>query len=203
MPDSATACSVTYIETLAAVADDARRILEDYARERASARGLVAIDLLQRPTDTGQFVLVETGSLAAVGDAASIAARDGALAPLLLAPSDVRSHAGLAIAPLASGTPAAALWVVTHVDVVPANKETGVARVLRHAETSRRSPGCLRFEAWQQVDRPNHMTLVEVWRNAASHDDHRTADDTRGYRDLLAALSGALYDERIYRRIAP
>jgi quinol monooxygenase YgiN len=90
--------------------------------------------------------------------------------------------------------------VVTHVDVVPAHKDEGVAQVVRLADSSRAEPGCLRFDAWQQADRPNHMTLVETWADPGARDDHRAAAATRRFRERLAPLSGALYDERLCRR---
>ena len=202
MPNAATASAVTYVETIPLVQDDARRILADYAGIRSHTPGLHTVDLLRRRGVTGQFVLVETGSLSAVSSGATATARDAALAPLLIAPCDIRTHAALSVAPADGGAmPDGALWVVTHVDVVPTHKDNGVARVRRLAGDSRGERGCLRFEAWQQTDRPNHMTLVEVWADEGAHDDHRVADDTRGFRDLLASFSGALYDERVYTRV--
>lgn len=203
MADSATACRVTYVEALAMTKDAAQRVLADYAGARTGTPGLQAVIVLQRSGAAGQFVLIEAGSLAAVGSDFATQARDAALAPLLVAPCDVRTHGALSVGPPPDATtPDAAIWVVTHVDVVPAHKDSGVTRVRRLAEDSRGAPGCLRFEAWQQTDRPNHMTLVEVWADAGAHDDHRVADDTRGFRDHLAPVIGALYDERIYSRLA-
>jgi len=203
MPETARACTVTYLETLGICAREARAVLTDYAGMRAGMHGVAAVDLLERATIAGQFVLIETGTLGALSIDDAAAARNAALAPLLLAPCDVRGHAALSVAPDAAvpAAAAAALWVVTHVDAVPMHRESAAARVASHTERSRRAPGCLRFEAWQQAGRPNHMTLIEVWSGAAAHDDHRVADDTRGYRDHLAPACGALYDERVYRRI--
>jgi quinol monooxygenase YgiN len=205
MSDNATACIVTYFETRAAVAGEAVRILADYAGARAAAPRLLWVDLLARHGAPGQFALIETGAEVAVRDGAAAATRDAALAPLLLAPGDRRDHAALAVAsrsPAAVST-AGAVWVVTHVDVVPAHKDSGVARVREHAAASRGRRGCLRFEAWQQADRPNHMTLVEAWTDVSARDAHRAADETRDYRDRLARIVGALYDERTYSRLAP
>lgn len=203
MPDSATACIVTYIETLPLTERDAARILADFAEMRAATPGIAAVDLLARGGTAGQFALIETGTLAAVSSDEAAAARDSALAPLLLAPCDARTHSALSVV-AGEGTASApdAVWIVTHVDIVPAHKDAGVARVARHAAASRAERGCLRCEAWQQIDRPNHMTLVEAWANESAHDDHRAADDTRGYRDFVAPISGSLYDERRYTRIA-
>ena len=205
MPDSPTACSVAYFETRDAVADPARRHFAAYLAARAATPGPASFDLLARVGAPGQFALVETGSPDALGNNAAAATLDAALAPQLLAPADRRRHLPLAVAPHAPAAtpPAGAIWVLTHVDVVPAHKDSGIARVRGHAETGRAAKGCLGLDAWQQADRPNHITLVEVWSDAPARDAHRASDATRGYRADLAPISGALYDERLYTRLAP
>jgi quinol monooxygenase YgiN len=50
----------------------------------------------------------------------------------------------------------------------------------------------------QQTNRPNHFTVVEVWRDRAAFDAHGMAAHTRRFREQLAPMSGALYDERLY-----
>ena len=61
--------------------------------------------------------------------------------------------------------------------------------------------GNLRFEVVQQVNRPNHFTVVEIWKDAKAVETHSMAAPTREFRDKLATMTGALYDERMYRAI--
>jgi quinol monooxygenase YgiN len=69
------------------------------------------------------------------------------------------------------------------------------------AEDSRRGEGNLRFEVVQQINRPNHFTVVEIWESVAALEAHSMAAPTRRFRDTLVAATGALYDERMYRAL--
>jgi quinol monooxygenase YgiN len=64
---------------------------------------------------------------------------------------------------------------------------------------SRQDAGAVRFDALQQDSRPNHFTLIEVWRDCEAHQRHRMADHARAFRRELTPLLGALYDERVYK----
>lgn len=50
-------------------------------------------------------------------------------------------------------------------------------------------------------NRPNHLTLVEVWRGNSDLEKHELAAHTRKFRDLLLPMSGSLYDQRLYQAI--
>jgi quinol monooxygenase YgiN len=115
----------------------------------------------------------------------------------LVAPSDTRQHNGLAVAPPKAGKDP--IYVVTHVDVIPPQKDNGVAALKQLAEDSRQHSGNLQFDVWQQTNRANHFTVVEAWANRGSFDVHEMQKPTREFRSKLAAMSGALYDERLYK----
>src|SRR2546422_96076 len=72
-----------------------------------------------------------------------------------------------------------AVYVVTHVDVIPPRKDDGVAAVKQLADDSRKGDGNLRFEVVQQTNRPNHFTVVEIWKDAKAIDVHSMAATTR------------------------
>ena len=90
---------------------------------------------------------------------------------------------------------------MTHVDVIPPRKDDGVAAVKQLADDSRKGDGNLRFEVVQQTNRPNHFTVVEIWKDAKAIDVHSMAATTRLFRDKLAPATGALYDERMYKAV--
>jgi quinol monooxygenase YgiN len=88
---------------------------------------------------------------------------------------------------------------VTHVDVIPPQRENGTAITRQLAEDSRKDNGNLRFEAVVQVNRQNHFTVIELWRDRKAAEAHSMAPLTRAFREKLAPGSGALYDERFYK----
>ncbi len=119
-----------------------------------------------------------------------------ALAPGLVAPCDERPHATLSIGE--PGAAAGALTLVTHVDIIPPQREVGLASVRRLAEASRGTPGCLRFDALIQDSRPNHFTLVETWRDEAALLAHVATPHSRSFREGLLPMSGSLFDDRMH-----
>ena len=93
------------------------------------------------------------------------------------------------------------MWVVTHVDVPPPFKDSCVALLKTLAEDSRKDPGNLMFEVVQQTSRPNHFTVVEVWKNHKAFAAHGIAAPTRQFREKLGPMLGALYDERLFKAV--
>ena len=69
------------------------------------------------------------------------------------------------------------------------------------ATGSRREAGAERFEIWQQANRLNHFTVVEVWKDQAALDAHGLAAGAREFREMVGGMLGALYDDRRYRII--
>jgi hypothetical protein len=59
--------------------------------------------------------------------------------------------------------------------------------------------GNLQFDVWRQTTRPNHFTVVESWANRGAFDVHEMQKETREFRMKLGPMSGALYDERLYK----
>ena len=76
-----------------------------------------------------------------------------------------------------------------------------VAAVKQLAEDSRKHANNLSFDVWQQTNRPNHFTVVESWGNRGSFDLHEMQKETREFRTKLATMTGALYDERLYKML--
>jgi quinol monooxygenase YgiN len=205
--------AVTYIEVEPAQADASRRLLaryqealKDNALKDKGALEFAVFEQIGRPN---HFAIVEQwpSAKAREDNATSAASREfrAALAPLLIAPYDERPHFALSTGPPSTGTRAAtpaavptAVYVVTHVDLVPPKREEGVAEVRKLAEASRGTAGNVRFDALVQASRLNHLTLVEAWTDAPAQQAHSATNPTRSFRSALGPMSGALYDERLY-----
>lgn len=137
---------------------------------------------------------------AAATTAASTAAFRDKLGPMLVGPFETRTFAGFSMAPSQAGD-AAAVYVLTHVDVFPGSKEEAAALVKALAEAGRKMPGNLLFDVVQVDGHPNHFTLFSGWRDRAAFDASLAAAPTRDFRRRLTPLEGALYDERLYHAL--
>ena len=110
-------------------------------------------------------------------------------------------HVGVSVGPLQPGPAGDAVYVATHVDVIPPRKEDGLAAVKQLGDVSRAAAGNLRFEVVQQTNRANHFTVIEIWKDAKAVEAHSMAEATRQFRDKLGPMSGALYDERMFKAV--
>lgn len=92
------------------------------------------------------------------------------------------------------------LCVVTHVDVLP--PFTAAARDLlrQFAVDSRKDAGAERIEVFEELSRPNHSTVVELWKSRKAYEDHLASDHVRRYRAKLQPMLGSPFDERLHRQ---
>lgn len=192
---------VTFLETSPASAQQAAALLRQLVaagRKEAGTAGYFALRETARP---GRFALVEAWRDKAAAEAHDMAAKalTARLAPLLISPPDRRPCVGLDVAAPAGAE--GAVYVLTHVDVVPPAKDQAIGLVKTLAAASRKDAGDARFDVLQQASRANHLFLFETWRNEAARDTHISAEHTRSFRAKLLPLEGALYDERLYGAI--
>ena len=196
---------VSYFETAPGAAiSKARAALAGYAKSVRKEDGNTAFIALQRIGASNYFVVLEAwkdkdAQVAHAGAAGTKAFREK-LEPLLRSPYDERPHMALASLPLKSG-PKSAIYAVTHVDIVPTSKDIGIAMNSTLAEDSRKDAGAISFDLWQQASRPNHLTLVEVWKDQKSADAHGVSDSVKAYRAKFAPISGSPFDERLFKSI--
>lgn len=191
---------VTIVETGAPDAAKAGAMLQSLAIGSRQEAGNAGYAVLHERGHPGRFAILETWRDKAALDRHEQAAKaaENKLQPLLVAPSDRRLCAGIDVADAQGDADAAGLYVVTHVDVVPPKKDEAIALLNDLAAASRKEAGVHRFDVWQQISRPNHSYVVELWRDDAARDAHAMADHTRAYRAKLLPLEGSLYDERVY-----
>src|SRR5262245_54842349 len=199
---------VTYIEVLPTAANQAIGLIRQLGAASRKESGNVRFEVLQRLHQPSHFAILEVWNdePAQTAHAAAQHTKDfrAKLQPLLRAPYDERPHTALSVGAMAAG-PAdgarGAIYAVTHVDVIPKAKDQGVEAVKQLAHAGRKGKDNVRFEALTQSSRPNHMTIVEIWKDQAAIDAHSIADYSKSFRDILAPISGSLYDERFYRTL--
>jgi quinol monooxygenase YgiN len=196
---------VTYIEVMPSATAEAAGLLKEIAATSRKEAGNQRYDILERVERTNQFAILEAWSdqKAAethVGGAAMKQFR-GKLNPLQTGPYDERPSVGIAVTSAPVTAAKGSIYAITHVDVTPATKDDCIAMLKKLAEDTRKDPNSERFEAWQQNNRANHFTVTEIWKDRAAVDAHIVAASTRDFREKLGPMSGALYDERLYRSV--
>jgi len=202
---NATFFTVTYVEVgplLAKVGASALRTYRDAGRKDG---GNVHLDVFENMERANQFVVLAawTDKSAYEGHlkSAHSTALKEKLQSMLVAPTDTRSGPALAgsvaVAPDKSARDA--IVAITHIDIVPSEKDNGIAALKQLAEDSRQHPGNLQFHVWQQADHPNHFTVIEAWSSRGAFNIHQMRNETRDFRAKLAPMSGALYDERLFK----
>ena len=197
--------SVIYVEVMPTAKADAVTLLRRYRDAVQKEGGNLRCEIVQRIDQPHQFAILEIwkdpAAFEAHGKSASTTETREKIAAIRNAPTDERVHTALSVGPIDAPTVRGAVYVATHVDVIPPRKDDGVTALKRLGEDSRRDHDNLRFEVVQQINRPNHFTVVEIWRDANAVATHSMATPTREFRDKLATMTGALYDERMYRAI--
>ena len=194
---------VVYLEVMPTATAGAVTLVRRFRDATRKEAGNLRAEALQRIGQLNQFVLLEAWKDQAAADAHAKAAataqfRDKIKA-IQNAPIDERTHFPLSVGPLPVKAGGTAVAAVTHVDVIPPQRENGTAITKQLAEDGRKDDGNLRFEAVTQTNRQNHFTVIELWRDRKAADAHSMAAHTRAYREKLGPASGALYDERFYK----
>ncbi len=192
---------VTYVELKPNAKSEGAAILKSWREAQRKAEGNLRAEVVAHTTRPGQFAVLAAWQNKAAFDAhaaAGQAFRDK-LAALRNSPADDRFHNALSVGKLEAAR--GALIAVTHVDVIPPQRENAVVALKALGEANRAAEGNVRYEVVQQTNRPNHFTVVETWRSRQAFDANSMSAHQREFRDKLAQMTGALYDERLYEAL--
>lgn len=206
-PSSAdpTAYVVTYLEVVPAAKVEAANLLKQVADASRKETGNKRFDILQRLDRDNQFAILEAWTdlkaAQAHGAGAALNQFKAKLTPLRASFYDERPSNGITVAPASGPIGKDAVYSITHVDVVPPSKDECIALLKKVGEETRKEANALRFEAWQQNNRANHFTVMEIWKNRGGVDSHVASAWTKEFREKLGPMSGALYDERLYSSV--
>jgi quinol monooxygenase YgiN len=196
---------VTYLEVMPTQTAQAKKLVRQFRDATQRESGNLRAEALQRIGWPNQFVLLDAwkdpASAEGHGKAPTTSEFRDKIKAIQNAPLDERTHFPLSVASLPAKSSRSAVAAVTHVDVIPPQRENGTALTKQLAEDGRKDDGNLRFEAVVQTNRQNHFTVIELWRDRKAAEAHSMAAHTRAYREKLAPASGALYDERFYKAL--
>jgi quinol monooxygenase YgiN len=183
-------------------------LLRRYAHQAHAEAGNLAVDAFEELGRVNRFVVVERwrhqAAFAAHEMAPNTAEFTHQLKLIQRSPADERITHGFAIDPRAPSPSLKGVYSVTHVDV-PGPKGPDTEVLLRqYAVQARAAPGNLRYDVYQQ-DQPrlNHFEVFAAWSNRGSSEAFEDSAASLKFREALAPLLGALYDERLYRPIRP
>lgn len=198
----------TYLEVGSASTREAVALATQYEQASRSDAGNVGVTALQEIGRPERFVVIETWT-----DQASFADHEKAahtldfrekLSAIHRSPYDQRVNRGFAVDSLPQTAGRSAIFVVTHVDVPGARREEAEALLKPLFAASRIAPGRVRYDIYQQLEpRMNHFTLFAVWDSRRALDAYGGTAHSRRFREALAPMLGALYDERLYHRMRP
>ncbi len=193
---------VAYLEVDPTSVEEVAELLKRHRSSTRDASGNLRSEILQRINRPGHFSFVEEWQDEASFDAHSSSeytqALHLALLPHLTSSYDERRHFGLAVTRNAA---AGEIFVVTHIDIIPPRKDEGLALVQAMVKSSHADHGNIGFYALIQSNRGNHVTVVEEWQDEESWQAHVISPHMRITRQNLLPTSGALYDERLFKRL--
>jgi quinol monooxygenase YgiN len=195
----------TYVEVMPNAVAPAGALLRRYRDASRAEAGNLRFDVLAEIARPNRFVIVEAWSDKAAWSAhtqsAGAAQFREQLAAIQDAPPDVRLDNALYVERGTSEKAAGAVYVVTHIDVIPPGTEVALAALKAMSVDTPKDPGDIEYDVLQQADHANHFTVVEGWTDRAAADAHAMAAHTRGFREKLIPIRGALYDERLYNAL--
>ena len=193
----------TYIDVQVNSTNEGMTLVRQYREATRAEKGNLGTDFAQEIGRPSRYVIAEfwkdQASFEAHEKAGHTAQFRSKLKAIHNSPYDQRVHQGLAVdlRPLAASR--GTVSVVTHVDVPPQSKNETEALLKRLAEESRKDDGNLRYDVFQQTaPRTNHFTVLAVWKDRNAFDAHETKPPTRRFREVLAPMLGAPYDDRLY-----
>jgi quinol monooxygenase YgiN len=195
----------TYVDVLPNAVLSGEVLLERYRDASRKQGGNLRFDVLHEITRPDRFAILEVWQDKAALDghdkaASTLRFRDE-LKKIQSAPYDERVGSGTYVEPLESESRADTIYSLTHVDVTPDHLDDCLDLLKTSSADTSKDHGNISYEVLQQAERPNHFTVVEEWTSRKALDSHIMAAHTRAFRQRLAPMAGALYDQRLYKKL--
>jgi quinol monooxygenase YgiN len=197
--------AVTYVELMPSESTSGTTLLKHYREVSRGEPGNLRFDVLHEIARPSRFAIIETWNDKAARDAhdqtAATAQFRARLKSIEDAPDDERIVHPLYTTPAKTPAQTAAIYVVTHVDVIPPGKDDCMVALKAMSIDTAKDSGNVAYQVLVQAGRSNHFTVLEAWNSKAALDAHAMAAHTRSFREKLSPLAGALYDERLYTKL--
>ena len=195
---------LVYVEVAPAEATRVAAALKEYRRAAMNAIGALRIDVLQQIGRDNHFAIYESwrdnAALEGHRSAAETRKLDQVLQATRVSPMDERLLTPVGV-PSATASGTGSIYVVTHADSVPPQRDAAEAALKDLTVRARQEAGNAIFLVTVQPNRNNHFTIFELWKDEKALDAHAVAEHTKKFRDTFGPFSGALFDERIYKSV--
>jgi len=108
----------------------------------------------------------------------------------------------VALLPLRPSAQAAdtTFYSVSYIEVRPASRAQAIAALKQYRDATRRDDSNIRFELFEQADRPGHFVILETWRTAAAFDARAAA--RKQLADTFETLRTSGWDTRPYKTLS-
>src|SRR3984957_2174213 len=195
----------TYVEVMPTAVAPGIALLKQYRDASSKEDGNLRAVALAEIERLNRFVVVEAwrdkAAFEAHGQSTATSNFRDKLEPIADAPYDERITNALYVSQGKNESQSGAIYVLTHVDVIPAGKDDCMAALKAMSVDTASDAGNISYEVLQQANRGNHFTVVEAWTDRKALDAHAMAAHTRAFRERISPNAGALYDERIYKAL--
>jgi quinol monooxygenase YgiN len=195
----------TYVEVMPNSVASGVALLKQYRDASAKEDGNLRAAALAEIERPNRFVVVEAwrdkAALEAHSQSAATSNFRDKLKAIADAPYDERIANALYATQGKNQSQAGAIYILTHVDVIPAGKDDCMAALKAMSVDTASDAGNISYEVLQQANRGNHFTVIEAWTSRKALDGHAMAAHTRAFREKISPNAGALYDERIYKAL--
>lgn len=197
--------AVTYVDVMPNATNSGAALLRHYRDASRKENGNLRTDVFQEIARPNRFAILEIWKDAAASETNDKAMSSFEFAEKLQtisnAPLDRRPGSGLYVGSSSTAKGPNVIYVLTHVDVIPASKDGCMALLKAMSVDTPKDPGNIGYTVLQQANRANHFTVFEAWASRKALDGHAEAAHTRAFREKLSPMAGALYDERFYKSL--
>jgi quinol monooxygenase YgiN len=93
------------------------------------------------------------------------------------------------------------VYAVAYVEAMASSSPKAIALLKQYREASAQHDGFVSIESFEQIGRPGHFAVFEVWRDQKAF-DARDASALKRLRDALQPIRVSDYDQRPYKTIS-
>ena len=92
------------------------------------------------------------------------------------------------------------VYAVSYVEVMASARSKGLAALKQYKDASRNQEGYVRIDLFEQIGRPAHFAIVEIWRDQKAADARGTTVQ-RQLQDMLQPIRVSDWDLRPYKTL--